>query len=273
MTHPGPLLLEYVDGALDGDVRAEVEAHLRTCAACHEEVRLAAAGKRAANSLPAPTVPAGLSDAALAEAERIAAGAHPEVASIAAGARRRPNTQRSVGLVTAAAVVIAIALIAPNLGGSSGSVAEQAASAPAAGAGASSAASDASQRVLAADKDFTPQQLQDATTSAQQALRAEDAATTSAGSVGFAAADTAFGYFAGTPSTSTTVPEATGCLHRAFRSAEGKLVRVLVAKYNGRAAYFAIYVVAPGDGSSGELRIDVASVDGCQILAQSSAKL
>jgi hypothetical protein len=269
MTHPGPLLIDYVDGTLEDAVCATVDAHLRTCAACREEVSVARAGKRAAASLPTPEAPVGARDAAIAEAARIAGRRHPEIAAISSTARWRPNTQRWVGLATAAAVIVVIAVIAPRLGaGDSMHLAQHTEAA----AGAASSApvagpTSATPDVVAQDKDYSSEDLSDAARAAQQSL------VTSTSDQAFAAAanwDSTL--FSGAPTNDATVAQASRCLQQAFESARGNLARVLLARYNGQRAYFGIYLVSPGH-SSGELRIDVASVEGCAILAQSSAKL
>jgi len=130
MSHPGPLLTDYVDGTLGPEPRAEVESHLQGCATCREEVRLARAGKHAAAALPTPAVPSDLAERAIDEARRIARERSPEVAAISSAERRRPSAPRWLAAATAAAaVIIAVALIGPKLGQSQGSVAEQAAGA------------------------------------------------------------------------------------------------------------------------------------------------
>ena len=45
MTHPGPELTEYVDGTLPASRTARIDEHLRTCATCRAEVRLAIAAR------------------------------------------------------------------------------------------------------------------------------------------------------------------------------------------------------------------------------------
>ena len=58
MSHPKDLFVDYVDGSLEPDATAQVEAHLEGCVSCREEVRLARIGARAAGSLPEPAAPA-----------------------------------------------------------------------------------------------------------------------------------------------------------------------------------------------------------------------
>src|SRR4051794_41951721 len=94
MSHPDPLLADYVDGTLDPSTRAEVDAHLRTCARCRGGGSLATAGANAAQRLGEPATPAGLGGAAGQEATRLAAQRHPEGTPIARRGRRRAPTPR-----------------------------------------------------------------------------------------------------------------------------------------------------------------------------------
>lgn len=275
MSHPGPLLTDYVDDMLAPEVCAEVDAHLDGCATCREEVRLARVGKRASGGLAEPVVPAGLAVRAIAEAARIATERNPEVVPIPSGDRRRPNAPRWLAVVAAAAVVVAIALIGPKLGQAPSSVAEQAA--PAAGAAGTTYPRPSAVEIQHANYTFEglskgAQQLQAALTSGSEAAQdgAAAAPATTTPTTGFTLGDNsnAFEYSA------DRLGAATDCLDRAFNYPEGSLVRIILAKYQGQKAYFAVYLTGPGAGlPSDELRIDVSSAHGCQILAQSSAKL
>ena len=118
MKHPGPLLTDYVDGTLSPNDAGRVEEHLRVCATCREEVRLAAAASEALGSVSEPAPPAGLADAAIAEAERLAAARAPEVTPLRSSAshRPRPSTPRWLAVAGAAAAIALIALVVPKLG-------------------------------------------------------------------------------------------------------------------------------------------------------------
>ncbi len=83
MNHPYEQLADLVDGTLDEDDLAGVQAHLDTCDACREDLAQANAGRHAARSLPEATPPTDL---------------HRRV------------------VVAAAAVVVAIAIAIPNVG-------------------------------------------------------------------------------------------------------------------------------------------------------------
>jgi len=58
--HLEELLAEYVEGSLDADQRARVEAHLSTCERCREDVDLATEARSALGALPELEAPAGI---------------------------------------------------------------------------------------------------------------------------------------------------------------------------------------------------------------------
>ena len=273
MSHPGPLLANYVDGTLGPDVRAEVDAHLEGCETCSDEVRLARIGKRVAGDLPAPVVPPGLAERAIAEATSVAGERNPEVAAISSGSRRRPKAPRWLAVASAAAIIVAIALIAPKLGQEPSNLADLAA--PAGGAAAATYPSPTVVEVQQ-HKNYSFGALAEQARDMQSALRAGTQESAQDGAFGSVSDAPPFG-FENNAATSFSVDRlgaATDCLGRAFEQPEGSLVRIVLAKYEGQQAYFGVYVVSPGAGlPSDGLRIDVAAVHGCRILAQSSAKL
>ena len=132
MSHPEPLLADYVDGSLDPSTRAEVDAHLRGCATCRAEVSLARAGSQRAQGLADPAAPAGIGEAAIAEAARLATERNPEVTPIAGRGRRRPATPRILAAAGAAALLLLVVLVAPKLGQDNTSSASRAAAGTAA---------------------------------------------------------------------------------------------------------------------------------------------
>jgi hypothetical protein len=273
MTHPGPLLTDYVDDTLGPDPRAEVEAHLAACASCRDEVRLARAAKGATGVLSVPQVPAGLADAAIAEARRVAAERAPELAGISSSARRRPDAPRWLAVVAAAAVIALVALVGPKLGQAPRTAAEPAS------AGANGATYPTATAVEIQHANYTIEQLP----AAAQALR-ESFALAAPVQDGAAAAEApvaAPSMLSVTPPLHATdrwsvaqLGTATICLSTAFDQPEGSLTRVIQADYQGARAYFGVYLISPGaDLPPDELRLDVASVHGCRMLAQSHARL
>jgi len=107
MTHPEESLAAYVDGSLGANERAEVEAHLSSCATCREEVELAARARPMLAALPELDVPPGT---VRPETERIRA--------------LRPARARRVrwaaGLAAAAALAAIFGLVLVGNGGSPG---------------------------------------------------------------------------------------------------------------------------------------------------------
>lgn len=272
MSHPGPLFADYVDGTLDPSTRAEVDAHLRTCATCRAELALSTAGAASAGRLTAPASPAGMGKAAVAEAQRLAAERNPEVTPIAGRARRRPTTSRVLAVAGAAAVIIFLALIAPKLGQGSSQRSEQAAAAGAARPSAYPVATG----VEIQHADYTFAALVQSATELRTALTAsegyagpspgEQVALPSASVPALDAQDVS--------TDATLLPKATACLNKAFDSPPGTLSRVIRATYGGQPAYLGVYLIGPGaDLPPTLLQLSAASVHGCQRLGQATARL
>ncbi len=274
MSHPGPLLADYVDGSLDASTRAEVDAHLRGCATCRGEVELARAGSQRAQGLGDPTAPAGIAEAAIAEAERLSAERNPEVTQIAGRGRRRPTTSRVLAAAGAAAVLLLVVLVAPKLGQNNTSSASRVAAGAGAGTGAYPTATTV--ELQHADYSFgslTPLAAAIRTTfsetggvmDAAVAGTAAEAAPTAVPAVSGAESD-----FGVDPSR---LPTATACLDRAFDPA-GTLSRVILARYKGEPAYLGVYLIGPGaELPPTLLQLSVASVHGCNPLGQTTARL
>lgn len=74
MTHPTELLAEYVDGALGPEERADVQAHLQTCAVCRAEVADAAEARTALRMLPEVEEPPDITFAVRRQARERGAG-------------------------------------------------------------------------------------------------------------------------------------------------------------------------------------------------------
>ncbi|HJX06771.1 MAG TPA: zf-HC2 domain-containing protein [Actinomycetota bacterium] len=273
MSHPGPLLTDYVDGTLAAPTRAEVDAHLRTCAMCRGEVALARAGASATARLRQPVPPPGVGAAAIAEAGRMAAERNPEVAPIAGRARRRPTTPRILAAAGAAAVLLLLVVVAPRLGQGSTSASKEAA-----GASAGATAYPQATAVEIQHADYSFEALPGVVTQFSRAL---------APSVGFAAPNPSGEALdagassvppipaAGNAATNAALlPKATACLNKAFGSPAGTLSRVIRATYAGQPAYLGVYLIGPGaELPPTLLQLSVASVGGCQPLGQTTAKL
>jgi hypothetical protein len=256
MSHPGPLLTDFVDGTLGAAERADVEAHLATCPTCRDEVALARAARSALRALPVATPPPGLAEGAIAEASRPTQAADP---------RSKPSTTRR--WLAAAAVAAAIGLIAvaaPKLGPSP--------------AQSMAAGSDA-----AADQSFaraTGVEVVGANVSQAQL------ATVAAALGGIQPGEVAPA--SGVSSAATVqppdlqagrvlpaeLPQAAACLDQAFGDTPGTLTRVLRARFEGTPAYFGLFAVGPGAGlAPTRVQLLVASVRGCDALASAYALL
>jgi len=277
MSHPGPLLADYVDGTLDPSTRAEVDAHLRTCATCRGELALSRAGAAAAHGLGEPAVPTGLGDDAIAEAARLAGERTPEVSSIAGRARRRPTTSRVLAAVGAAAAVLLLVAIAPKLGQNSshdlaanaGAAQAQNAYPPATGVEVQHAeySSDAlTQVVTALRSEFMAAAAPDSIVAGVSQPAAGGSETTKVPAFPAAQDDAA--------ADPSMLPKATACLNQAGGSPSGTLSRVILARYQGQPAYFGVYLLGPGaELPPTVLQVTVASVHGCQLLNQTAARL
>lgn len=273
MNHPGPLLTDYVDGTLDPSTRAELDAHLRTCATCRSELSLALAGASAAQRLGEPAAPERLGDAAIAEAVRMTAERNPEVTAIAGRARRRPATSRVLAAAGAAAAVLLIIAIAPKLGQGSG-MRPAANLADGAGAAASPAgAYPSATGVEIQHADYASDSL----TGVVERLRMTFAVAGPAASQtsGGAEATSASSFpTPAAPADPSLLPKATACLNEAFGDPQGTLSRVILASYQGQPAYFGVYLIGPGAGLPPTLlQLNVASVHGCQLLSQTTGRL
>jgi anti-sigma factor RsiW len=253
MSHPDELLADYVDGTLPAAQRADVEAHLASCARCREEVSLASAGRKALRSAGDVPVPSGIADRAIADA-----GAPADLDA----ARRSRSPQRWLGAAAAiAAVVVLVAVAAPKLGTSPSTVA-------AAGAGAEGA-TDASFAV-ATGVEVT-----------QDDVASDDLAALAATAGGVQGPEAAAGGSGAAVPTLTPVrtdaaalPQATACLTHAFGDSPGTLTRVVAVDYEGTPAYLGFYAVGPGAGlPATRIQLLVASVDGCRPLATAYALL
>jgi Putative zinc-finger len=257
MTHPGPLLTDYVDGTLAGPDRAAVEAHLASCSSCRAEVTLAGSARSSLRSLPAVTPPPGLTDAALAEA------ASPAAPTGITDTRATQPAWRWIGAAAAAAAVLLLLVVAsPKLGGSP--------SQTLAGAGAADVSFAKADAVDVVRANLSQEQLASVAASLGGVQPAESAPTVDAtGAAGAFAPD-----LHATSRLPDRLPEASACLDRAWQATPGQLTRVLLARYLGAPAYFGLFAVGPGAGlPPTRLQLLVASVEGCQPLASAYALL
>ncbi len=238
MNHPYELLADLMDGTLDEGDLAGVQAHLDACASCREDLADAAAGARAARSLPVEDPPANLH-------RRVVGGA---------GGHGTPSWYRWAGVAAAAAAVVAIAIALPNVGSGpkdgvtelAGDSAESAEIAPSA----------ADVVVIQEDQDFNAAELEALARSATRA--SGPMATTGAGAE--ASRD-----------TSTAVR----CVTQAFGNQQsGQLTQLIQARFEGEEAYIAVYLEGPGANQPPDtVAVWAASSKDCTILSFASARI
>jgi anti-sigma factor RsiW len=244
MNHPYELLADLVDGSLDADHRAQVDAHLATCAACREDVDAATAGRAAAQRLPREPAPVGLHDRVVA------------AATGGGSLESSPRWYRWAGVAAAAAVVVAIAIALPNVGGSGQA---ERATGDAAGANAPAPNQGAAAEILSGDK--VPLEVHDTDYGEagleRLAVRIASDHATAASSDG----------------VSRDPAPALRCVARAFGPPEGRLARLIQARFHGREAYLAVYLEGPGADQPPDLAtVYVASRNDCSLLTLASAQ-
>ena len=258
MTHPEELLADYVDGTLDDEQRAVVDAHLPGCETCRDEIELARGAVAALASLEDEPVPFGVTGPVLAEAGR-------------RFERRRvlvwERLQWAAGLAAAAALVLVVAL---NIG--NGSDREDAAS-----LGSSTAADGqveapeggAAETALAFA--FQGLEVQDDVNYVADGI--SSLATVAAEVIsGRAPAET------GGDQRYTPADEALACIEQSgaptVDDPRDTLMRLIEAEYEGTPAYIAVYAESPGAGQPADTVVVWAvAKSGCQILTTASLRV
>jgi hypothetical protein len=262
MTHPEELLADYVDGTLGDDERAVVDAHLRDCALCREEVELAGAAVTALASLEEEPVPLGVTGPVLAEA-----GRRFEHRRAAFWGR----VQWAAGAAAAAALVLVVAV---NLGGGGGDADGGGAAAPAQddavseeAAGALAAPSVRLELQEGADYDDAGVGSLAEDAASEERARAEPAPSGASGREG---GETAFAGETDGADTSRPGP-ALRCLRSAGAPVDepaDALVRLIEASYEGTPAYVAVFVESPGAGQPPDkVVVWVVAKEGCRLLS------
>ena len=236
MNHPYEQLADLVDGTLDEENLAGVQAHLDTCASCREDVAHATAGREAARSLPQAAAPADL---------------HRRVI-VAAGGRGHgaPTWYRWAGVAAAAAMVVAIAIALPNVGGGKDQDTTEDARV-AVGQAAENTRAGVQPEVV--DKNYGANDLERLASAV-----ASDTAT----------AETA-------PQLAQADSPAAGCVSKAFKGQPlGQLAHLIQARFEGRPAYIAVYLEGPGAGEPADTAVVwAAAKDDCTILSFASARI
>jgi anti-sigma factor RsiW len=238
MNHPYEQLADLVDGTLDEDDLGRVQAHLDTCGSCREDLAHATAGREVARSLPQAAPPAGLHRRVI-----VAAAGHGHAA---------PTWYRWAGVAAAAAVIVAIAIALPNVGGgTSGDALEGAAARVDAGTEAQGAGAGGQIEVV--DKNYDAKDL-------ERLARDTGSETTAQGAA---------------PEATALDAGAARCVSEAFdEQPVGRLARLIQARFEGRAAYIAVYLEGPGAGEPPDTAVVwAAAKDDCTILSFASARI
>jgi hypothetical protein len=254
MTHPEEQLSGYVDGTLGTDERAEVDAHLATCATCREEIELSSRAMTMLRELPEVPVPFGTTRRVMAEAGK-------ERASRAHRSWGR-GTQWAAGLAAAAVLVAVVAVALPRVGEvaqmeSAGGGGAQAPPTPAPGMEA--AISGAVPLELQPNADYDATKLERLADSSAQ--RSSSKTTLAAPSAADASAARAEG--------------ATACLARpGGLTGRDRLVRLIQATFQGQPAYIGVYLEQPGaDEPADRIVIWVVARQDCSTLSYSFKRL
>lgn len=227
MTHPEDLLADYVNGSLTPSDRASVDEHLAGCRECSAEVSLARAARSALRDLPEIPVPDGVSSRALD----------------AAGSPGRPGRYRWLGAGAAAAAVALLLVTLPHLASAPASQ-DKAEEALAGGSASSIAHADASALELAVQQtnydqasldDLTNATLRQATSSLQTATAGLPPAN--------AAPNARIG-------TGAELQTALACVGKAVAADTGPPFKLILARFDGKAAFLAFYFGDSGEGQS-----------------------
>ena len=244
-SHPEEALAAFTDGTATPDERAAVLQHLQGCDRCRREVELARGALVALASLPEPASP-GLDP-------EVIVGRAGNVAEIDRDRRPegRPRRMGAVagGLVAAAVVAVTLAGLIKLNGGNSASTAS---GGSAAGPGVPEAAPTRSSDTVygALTQDFTPATI--------DRLVAGEAATADAGGHSYAS-----------PGKSVPAHMALAANTCAAQTAGGsRVVRILVASFQGRPAY--IVVLRRDDGGQAVVRVVVTDRANCAVLYTTS---
>jgi anti-sigma factor RsiW len=255
MTHPEPLLADYVDGTLRDQDRAVVDAHLATCAVCREEVDQARSAVAALSSLEDVPVPLGVTGPVLAEAGR-------RFEHRRATAWRR--IQWAAGAAAAAALV-AVVVVSTRPGEEPAERAEapMAASAPAERAGAEAAVAPPPRLEVQRDVTYTEDGVRALSEDAAREVKGGD----EPGVTGEAALDEADLRLA-----------APGAALECLRASQApvdepsyRLVRLIEARFGGRPAYLAVFLQSPGAGQPPDHSVVwVAAKETCQTVHTAS---
>jgi Putative zinc-finger len=253
MTHPEEQLSGYVDGTLGTEERAEVDAHLATCATCREEIELSTRAVTMLRELPEMPVPFGTTRPVMAEA-----GKEPTSRTRRFWGGR---TQWAAGLAAAAVLVAVVAVALPRVG--------QVAPVESAAGGGAQATPKAAPGMEAATSGAVPLELQpNANYDATKLERLADSSAQRGSQTTLAAPSAA-------DASAAKAEGATACLASpGGLTGRDRLVRLIQATFQGRAAYIGVYLQQPGaDQPADRIVIWVVARQDCSTLSFSFKRL
>jgi hypothetical protein len=253
MTHPEEQLSGYVDGTLGTDERAEVDAHLATCATCREEIALSTRAVTMLRELPEMPVPFGTTRPVMAEAGK----ERTSRTRLSWGGR----TQWAAGLAAAAVLVAVVAVALPRVG--------QVAPVESAAGGGAQATPKAAPGMEAATSGAVPLELQpNANYDATKLERLADSSAQRGSQTTLAAPSAA-------DASAAKAEGATACLASpGGLTGRDRLVRLIQATFQGRAAYIGVYLQQPGaDQPADRIVIWVVARQDCSTLSFSFKRL
>jgi Putative zinc-finger len=243
MTHPDELLAEYEDGALAVGERAVLEGHLARCARCRDQVELARAARAALVGVPDAVAPSAIGDRAIGAAR---------------SPRKAPAWYRWGGVAAGVAAAIVVgALVLPKVG--TGEDREAAGALPAAAPSTSGSLVQPATSIESQDAEY-------------DAKGVEQLAGTYAGKgFGLATTDRAAAPAQETTGKAPAFEAASTCLDRAASGAEGELIRLIQARYEGTSAYFGVYLTGPAAGRPANgVRVLVVPINACSHILTST---
>lgn len=256
MTHPTSMFADFVAGTLGPSERAEVDAHLASCAACRREVAAADTARMVLRRLPAVAAPSDVGLAAVAEAER--ATSDTTVRPMR-GVRTAPVwTRWAVVAGAAAAIVLVAGIVLPNLGGRTDVAGRED------GAAEAEMVATAATTVEILDADLGTEEIQGLATS----FRSEQG--------GAASTNPPSGV--GAPEEVETSPaavqEAISCLETAFGPLPFAPVRLIEARVDGEPAVIGVVLSGPGaDEPADTAEVYVADRRDCSVISSTRAEL
>lgn len=255
MTHPEDQLAGYIDGSLTETERAEVDAHLATCATCREEVELAGRAVAALRGLPDEPVPVGVTGPVMSE---IGGKALSRGTSRAPVRERGHRFQWAAGLAAAAVLVVAVVVAVPKLSKQGASLSEnQAAGASPTAQAPGAEVSVGSIQLETQAVDYDSAKLEQL---ANQAVRAP-------ADIGVMAPNVKA--LSGSAATAEVCLAEPGGI-----TARDRVIRLIQATHQGTAAYIGVYRERPkAGGPADRIVIWVVAKDGCGILAFASKRL